>query len=191
MPSGEKPFETIEDLVQDGLITLYMEANNVEDYLQSARETVRQPLPHKVTTTTAPTQTTGQLDQIPELSDEAIFTDESNEGLSPPPMPRDGSKVKSNARRPPYHPCTMPLQRDSTRGQQAELHGGLKSRRSYVGRVYEEVKEDHIMAALANEEDRLPKSSVEVCPQSKPFKCSRLQTWVFLISSMPCCSLIF
>ena len=27
---GEKPFDTIEDLVQDGLITLYMEANNEE-----------------------------------------------------------------------------------------------------------------------------------------------------------------
>jgi hypothetical protein len=35
---GEKPFDTIEDLVQDGLITLYMEANNVEDYLQTARK---------------------------------------------------------------------------------------------------------------------------------------------------------
>ena len=42
---GEKPFETIEDLVQDGLITLYMEVNNVEDYLKSARETMqRQPI---------------------------------------------------------------------------------------------------------------------------------------------------
>lgn len=38
---GEKPFDTIEDLVQDGLITLYMEANNVEDYLQSARTRTR------------------------------------------------------------------------------------------------------------------------------------------------------
>ncbi len=38
---GEKPFETIEDLVQDGLITLYMEVNNVEDYLKSARETMQ------------------------------------------------------------------------------------------------------------------------------------------------------
>ncbi len=43
-PTGEKPFETVEDLVQDGLITLYMEVNNVEDYLKSARETMqRQP----------------------------------------------------------------------------------------------------------------------------------------------------
>lgn len=39
--AGEKPFDTIEDLVQDGLITLYMEANNVEDYLQSARRRTR------------------------------------------------------------------------------------------------------------------------------------------------------
>jgi len=37
--AGEKPFDTIEDLVQDGLIILYMEANHVEEYLQSARET--------------------------------------------------------------------------------------------------------------------------------------------------------
>lgn len=41
MAVGEKPFDTIEDLVQDGLITLYMEANNVEDYLQSARRRTR------------------------------------------------------------------------------------------------------------------------------------------------------
>lgn len=38
---GEKPFDTIKDLVHDGLITLYMEANNVEDYLQSARRRTR------------------------------------------------------------------------------------------------------------------------------------------------------
>lgn len=38
---GEKPFDTIVDLVQDGLITLYMEANNVEDYLQTARRRTR------------------------------------------------------------------------------------------------------------------------------------------------------
>jgi hypothetical protein len=38
---GEKPFDTIEDLVQDGLITLYMEANNVEEYLQTARRRTR------------------------------------------------------------------------------------------------------------------------------------------------------
>lgn len=41
MTVGEKSFDTIEDLVQDGLITLYMEANNVEDYLQSARRRTR------------------------------------------------------------------------------------------------------------------------------------------------------
>ena len=39
--AGEKPFDTIEDLVQDGLITLYMEANNVEEYLQTARTRTR------------------------------------------------------------------------------------------------------------------------------------------------------
>ena len=39
--TGEKPLDTIEELVQDGLITLYMEANNVEDYLQSARRRTR------------------------------------------------------------------------------------------------------------------------------------------------------
>lgn len=37
--AGEKPFESVEDLVQDGLFTLYMQANNVEEYLQSARNT--------------------------------------------------------------------------------------------------------------------------------------------------------
>ena len=130
----------------------------MEDYLQSARETVRRPHHIKVSTTT-PNQTTAQLEQIPELSDEAVFTDESNEGLSPPPMPSDGSKVKSHPQRPPYHPCTIPQKRDSIRGA-SEPHGSVMNRRSHVERVYEEVKEDQIWTALPNGENRL--LSVEV-----------------------------
>ena len=37
--TGETTFDDIEDLVADGLITLYMEENNVEEYLRTARET--------------------------------------------------------------------------------------------------------------------------------------------------------
>ena len=35
---GETTFDDIEDLVADGLIALYMEENNVDEYLKSARE---------------------------------------------------------------------------------------------------------------------------------------------------------
>ena len=39
---GQKPFGTIKDLVEDGLITLHMEAHNVEEYLREKRVRIRQ-----------------------------------------------------------------------------------------------------------------------------------------------------
>ena len=38
---GETTFDDIEDLVADGLITLHMELNNVEEYLKNAQESKR------------------------------------------------------------------------------------------------------------------------------------------------------
>jgi hypothetical protein len=35
---GETSFDSIEDLVADGLITLFMEDNNVEEYLKNAQD---------------------------------------------------------------------------------------------------------------------------------------------------------
>ncbi|KAL5473980.1 hypothetical protein EMCRGX_G028550 [Ephydatia muelleri] len=87
---GEKPFDTIEDLVQDGLITLYMEANNVELYLKSAKESLRpeQPPPY-----TPPKEGEG-----------------SSEGTGDPsPLPGGKGVGKRNR----YSPCTIPVKRDS------------------------------------------------------------------------------
>lgn len=91
LPIGEKPFDTIEDLVQDGLITLYMEANNVDLYLKSARES----------------RSVHRGDQppampIPEPKDQGEST-----GHSPPAA---GGKV---AKKNGYSPCTVPVKRDS------------------------------------------------------------------------------
>ena len=100
---GEKPFETIEDLVQDGLITLHMEANNVEEYLRSARET-------RISHTTSlggadqpnlePLHETGPIDQP------VFFEDETAEGTAK-------SSRDCMPRRPPYYPCTIPQRHSS------------------------------------------------------------------------------
>ena len=41
--AGENHFETVEDLVTDGLITLFMEEHHVEDYINQGPKLVRQP----------------------------------------------------------------------------------------------------------------------------------------------------
>lgn len=43
MNAGENHFETVEDLVTDGLITLFMEEHHVEDYINQGPKLVRQP----------------------------------------------------------------------------------------------------------------------------------------------------
>lgn len=43
MHAGENHFETVEDLVTDGLITLFMEEHHVEDYINQGPKLVRQP----------------------------------------------------------------------------------------------------------------------------------------------------
>ena len=48
--TGEKKFDSVEDLVADGLITLHMEKNNVMSYIEESRETAK-----KTTTPTTPT----------------------------------------------------------------------------------------------------------------------------------------
>lgn len=102
--AGEKPFETIEDLVQDGLITLHMEANNVEEYLRSARETR---VSHSASVGGAdqpnlePIQETAPLDQPVFLEDEAA--ESSSAKSSRDCMPR----------KPPYYPCTIPQRHSS------------------------------------------------------------------------------
>ena len=97
--AGEKPFDTIEDLVQDGLITLYMEANNVDLYLKSARESRsghRGDQPPPTSSSPAPTSQT-----------ECEHSGEPADSQSPP-VP--GVKVgKKNG----YSPCTIPVKRDS------------------------------------------------------------------------------
>lgn len=122
-PPGEKPFDTIEDLVQDGLIILYMEANHVEEYLQSARET----------RLTRQASITGAND-VPSLSSDitSLQKKHSHSVEGEDPVFREGDELPEvmeelnvveeeegeaqagRHRRPLYHPCTIPLRRDCT-----------------------------------------------------------------------------
>ena len=134
---GEKPFETIEDLVQDGLITLYMEANNVEDYLQSARETRSIHRPSDA----------GHLGTIPEghhsPSDEAVYSGESSEGITPPHTPAKTSCLPRSAK-PIYQPCTIQQKRDSIH------HSESGASRARLSRIYEEIEDDGRVAPVMN-----------------------------------------
>ena len=87
--SGEKTFDEIDDLVADGLITLYMEANNVEEYLQTARR--------KKSTNTMPTAS-------------LIRREESGNGVPftpPPPIPPRGPRHSMMLRPDPGTPESM------------------------------------------------------------------------------------
>lgn len=116
--AGEKPFDTVEDLVQDGLITLYMEANDVEDYLQSARQTR---LVHQV----GSNGNADPLDLTPMQGDPAHTVEESvfnGDALSAQVKDLSVREASGNSRprKQVYQPCTIPQQRDRTNVQ---LHG--------------------------------------------------------------------
>ena len=82
-PPGEKPFDTIRDLVQDGLITLYMEANDVEDYLQTAR---RRTL-HLTSSISLPPAPPSLVRPLSSSVQEPLF-EEAEEEYTPSPPPR-------------------------------------------------------------------------------------------------------
>ncbi len=136
---GEKPFESVEDLVQDGLITLYMEANNVEEYLQSARETrsMRRRMPTPPDSTNLDRSPTDAQPVRHSSSDEAVYSEESG-GISPPEASPQATPPTPPPRpaKPSYQPCTIPHQRSSI-NQRAPSY-----RMSRVSRIYEEIPED-------------------------------------------------
>ena len=109
----------MEDLVQDGLITLYMEANNVEEYLQSARQTriVHQ---SSVGSNTDPFDVAPvQIGPAP-VTEVPVFTGDVLSGDV-----QDMTLQGSRGRRPLYQPCTIPQRRDRTNMQlhmEGEVH---------------------------------------------------------------------
>lgn len=110
-PTGEKPFDTVEDLVQDGLITLYMEANNVEDYLQSARQT-------RIVHQTSINSTGDIMDLTPVQDGNGKVLNMQVEDLSLQP-----SHGRCRPRKPVYHPCTIPQRRDNVTLHEGEGEG--------------------------------------------------------------------
>ena len=99
--------------MQDGLITLYMEANNVEEYLKSARQTR---LDHK------PSIRSTRDDPFDPSSDHTLTGEESVlNGDELGTQMEELSMQQTRPRRPVYQPCTIPQQRDRTRPQGEEL----------------------------------------------------------------------
>lgn len=84
--SGEKTFEEIDDLVADGLITLYMEANNVEEYLQSARRK------KSLTAVVSTPSTVNMLEHNVKNSSSSGNGLASGPPLYPPPIPPRGPR---------------------------------------------------------------------------------------------------
>lgn len=113
---GEKPFDTVEDLVQDGLITLYMEANDVEEYLQSARQTriIRQSSISNADALHMAPLHPAQVPEEPMANGDALSREVE-----------DLSLHGHRARRQAYQPCTIPQRRDCTNVQlhvEGEVH---------------------------------------------------------------------
>ena len=116
-----------------------MEANNVEEYLQSARETrSARRTSSQVASGLAPI---GEEEEVPLLSDEAVFSEDStcSESMTPPHTP--GNKSDCLPRRPPYYPCTVPQKRDSVRSHPPSVRYGKPH-------IYEKVEEEQKIAAL-------------------------------------------
>lgn len=129
---GEKPFDTVEDLVQDGLITLYMEANDVEQYLQSARQTriIRQ---SSISNTDPLDMTPVQLGPA-HIAEEPVFNCDTLSGEV-----EDLSLRGNRARRQVYQPCTIPQRRDCT-NMQLDVEGEVLVVESSTGEEEEREK---------------------------------------------------
>ena len=91
-------------MVEDGLITLYMEFNNVEEYLRSARE---REVTQRRTSVTSPLKPLSTIAANGPVFEE----DEELEELSSAPA---ASSRDCMPRQPPYYPPSIPQLRDST-----------------------------------------------------------------------------
>ena len=102
----------MEDLVQDGLITLYMEANNVEEYLQSARQTRVVQRSSSIPSATDPLDLTPVQEGPAHIGEEPVFNEEGEVGVE---VVGDVNLHRGGAiRRAAYQPCTIPQRRDCT-----------------------------------------------------------------------------
>ncbi len=98
----------MEDLVQDGLITLYMEANNVEEYLQSARQTRVVQRTSSIPGATDPLDLTPMQEGHAHIGEEAVFGGEGEVGGE------SVQRAEGQQRKAAYQPCTIPQRRDCT-----------------------------------------------------------------------------
>ena len=114
MCAGEKPFESVEDLVQDGLITLYMEANHVEEYLQSARQTRIVQRSSSIQSATEPFDLTPVQEDPTHMGEEPVFNGEVAEEVGGGVEMGEVRLQRAGARRIAYQPCTIPQRRDCT-----------------------------------------------------------------------------
>ena len=125
----------MEDLVQDGLITLYMEANNVEDYLQSARQTR---IIHQTSISTS------------DIMDLTPVQDETEKTLKMKDLSLQEPHERSRPRKPVYHPCTIPQRRDCTNVTLGEGEGEGEGRLSSSGEDSKSTSSENVRSYHAN-----------------------------------------
>ena len=129
---GEKTFESITDLVADGLITLYMEANNVEEYLKSARECTNL---RKVSVLSGPA-----IELAIDLErDEGVHSEEADETPPPPLPPRNVRKILSSSSTLPgilEESGILDSEEDKEEEEEREREGGKLEASSGSGSKY-------------------------------------------------------
>ena len=139
LSAGEKPFDTIEDLVQDGLITLYMEANNVEEYLQTARRRTRRFTSSSSSYASLPSTSLPRPHPQASALTEPLL--EEMEEVTPSPPPRSPALISP----PPIVPREQSLSREererssSASSSAPSDHGGTFTRRR--PRAYDEIED--------------------------------------------------
>lgn len=105
-----------------------MEANHVEDYLKSARESRSL---RRVVSMAQDTSST---------NNEAMFNEESIGGDVPPPIPTRGV----SQRKLPYQPCTFPQRKDN-------ICVPVPSNHTHeLQRIYEEVRDEELPPPVPN-----------------------------------------
>lgn len=105
-----------------------MEANHVEDYLKSARESRSL---HRVVSMAQNTSST---------NNEAMFNEESIGGDVPPPIPTRGV----SQRKLPYQPCTFPQRKDNI------CVPAPSNPTHELQRIYEEVRDEELPPPVPN-----------------------------------------
>lgn len=130
------------DLVQDGLITLYMEANNVEEYLQSARTRTRHLTISSSSSHSIPSRPTIRERPMPTTVQETLYEEKEYTPSPPPP------EAPSTHHQPAHCPSLSQQSRErSNSGSPGPAHD--HTHRMRPRRAYDEVEDVSPLDELA------------------------------------------